>query len=93
VVVLSCQVQVYLPESRSLKDKRQVVTSLKERIRGRFNVSVAEVDHHDLWQRATLGFAAVSTAMDHASEVLSKAVRLIEHDGRVQVLDCTFEAC
>lgn len=85
------QVQVYLPESRSLKDKRQVVKSLKDRIHGKFNVSVSEVEYHDLWQRSTLGLAVVSTAASHAGEVLDQVVRFIEHDGRVQVLDCAFE--
>jgi len=91
VVVLACEAQVFLPESRSLKDKRQIVTSLKERIRGRFNVSVAEVDHHDLWQRSTLGLAVVSTATDHANEVLAKTVNFIEQDRRVQLLDYSIQ--
>ena len=83
--------QIYLPESRSLKDKRQVVKSLKERLHSRFNVSVAEIDHNDLWQRSALGFAVVSTALDHANEVLSKAVNFIEQDRRVQMLDYSIE--
>ena len=91
MVVLTCEVQIYLPESRSLKDKRQVVKSLKERLHSRFNVSVAEIDHNDLWQRSALGFAVVSTALDHANEVLSKAVNFIEQDRRVQMLDYSIE--
>ena len=89
--MLTCQIQIYLPESGSLKNKRQVVKSLKERIRNRFNVSVAEVDHGQLWQRSTLGVAIVSTALQHANEVLSKAVNFVEQDGRVQILDYSIE--
>jgi len=92
VVVMTCQVQLYLSESRSLKDKRQVVKSLKERIRGRFNVSVAEVEYHDLWQRSTLALAVVSTAGGHANEVLDQVVRFIGQDRRVQLLDYAIEA-
>lgn len=89
---MTCEVQVYLPESRSLKDKRQVVKSLKDRIRGRFNVSVAEVEHHDLWQRSTLALAVVSTATAHAGEVLDQVVRFIAQDRRLQLLDYAIEA-
>jgi uncharacterized protein YlxP (DUF503 family) len=85
------QVQLYLAESRSLKDKRQVVKSLKERIRGRFNVAVAEVEFQELWQRCTLGLAAISNEADHAGQILDEVVRFIEQDLRVQVLNCDIE--
>ena len=83
------EVQLYLPESRSLKDKRQVLKSLKDRLHNRFNLSVAEVDFSELWQRSTLAFAVVSNGMDHAQEVTSKAIRCIEDETRVQVLDAS----
>ena len=85
------EVQLYLPESRSLKDKRQVLKSLKDRLHNRFNASVAEVGFNELWQRSTVAFAVVSNGMDHADEVISKAIRFIEDDGRVQVLDASVE--
>ena len=88
---MSCQVDLHLPESRSLKDKRRVVQSLKERIQSRFNVSVAEVEYQDLWQRCTLAAAVVSTAADHAHQVLDSLVRFIEGDFRVQLLDYMVE--
>ena len=88
---MACELDLYLPGSQSLKDKRQVLKSLKDRIRNRFSVSVAEVDHNDLWQRSVLGMAVVSTATNHANEVLSKAVRFVEQDLRVEVLDYSIE--
>ena len=84
---MSCLVQVYIGDSQSLKDKRQVINSLKERIRNRFNVSIAEVGDHELWQRSALGVAVVSTTVQHCDEVLSKIVNFIEADHRVQLLD------
>ena len=87
MVVLSCKVQLYLPESRSLKGKRQVIKSLKDRLHNRFNISVAEVDDTELWQRCTLGLAVVSGAMDHAQQVLTQAVNFIEQDVRLHLLD------
>ena len=59
MIVGVCTVEIHLPFSHSLKDKRKVLKSLKDRLR-RHNVSVAEVDAQDLWQRSVLGIAAVS---------------------------------
>jgi uncharacterized protein len=55
--------EIVLQNSHSLKDKRQVVKSLKDRLRGKFNVAVAEIDSQDLWQRAVV--AAVTVSSDH----------------------------
>jgi uncharacterized protein YlxP (DUF503 family) len=52
--------EIYIPEAHSLKDKRQVLRSLKDRLRGRFNVAVAELDGQDSWQRATIGIVTLS---------------------------------
>lgn len=93
MVVMSAEVQLYLPESRSLKDKRQVLNSLKGRICSRFEVAVAEVDHQELRQRGSLGLAAVSNAVRHGEEVLNEVIRFIEQDLRVQVLDFYIEQC
>ncbi|MBI2503110.1 MAG: DUF503 domain-containing protein [Candidatus Latescibacteria bacterium] len=88
---MTCQAQIFLSESRSLKDKRQVVKSLKDRIRNRFNVAVAEVEYQELWQRSTLGLAAISTEGNHANEVLDQVIRFIEQDPRIQLLDYELE--
>ena len=71
-------VELHLPDVGSLKGKRHVLKGLKEKVRARFEVSVAEVDHHDVWQRATLAVACVSHESRHANEVVSKAVDFIE---------------
>lgn len=65
-------VRLRLPENQSLKGKRQVVKSVIQRVRNRFNVSVAEVEDQDLWQVATIGVACVSNSAAHVNEVLSK---------------------
>lgn len=52
--------EIHLPHSHSLKEKRQVLRKLKERLRARFNVAVAELDHQDTWQRALVGIVSVS---------------------------------
>ena len=53
--------ELHLPEAHSLKEKRFVVRKIKDRLRSRFNVAVAELDHQDLWQRALLGVVSISS--------------------------------
>ena len=69
--------ELHIPHALSLKDKRSVVRSLRDRLRSKFEISVAEVDHHDVWQRATLALACVSGDSRHANEVISKAMDYI----------------
>jgi uncharacterized protein len=62
--------ELRLENSHSLKDKRHVVQSLKDRLRGKFNVAVAEIDYQDLWQRAAVAAVTVSSDRVHAEKVL-----------------------
>ena len=70
--------KAHLPESSSLKAKRQTARSLTARLRNQFNVAVAEVDDNDLWQRLTLGVCCVSNDSAHANEMLSRVVSFVE---------------
>lgn len=72
--------------AQSLKEKRRVVKSLKDRLHGRFNVSVAETAHHDLWQRAELTACVVATEAAHADSVLESADRLVNQETRARVI-------
>lgn len=83
-----CRLMLHLPDSSSLKDKRQVARSLSDRIRNQFNVAVAEVEDHDLWQRLTLAVCCVSTDAAHANEMVSKVVAFVEESRRdLELLD------
>lgn len=64
-----------------------VVRSLKERIQHRFKLSVAETDHQDVWTRAQIAAAVVSSDARHAEEVLDQVSRMVEQNGRALVLD------
>jgi uncharacterized protein YlxP (DUF503 family) len=87
-----CRVKLRFPENLSLKGKRQILKSITTRLRSKFNVSVAEVDDHELWQLATLGICCVSNNSRYTNEVLSKAVDFIVN-GRfeVEILDYEIE--
>jgi uncharacterized protein len=87
MVVGVLTLEIHLPASNSLKAKRSVLNHVKERIRSRFNVSVAEVDHQDLWQRAALGVAAVSGEGAVLDRVLRDVLSVVEREDRLTVLD------
>jgi hypothetical protein len=70
-------VELFMPMSQSLKDKRMVLRRLKDRL-GAFNVAVAEVAHQDVWQRAGLGIVTVGTSDDIVEQSLTKALAEIE---------------
>ena len=61
---------IHIPEAHSLKDKRQVLRSLKDRLRGKFNVAVAELDGQDSWQRAVVGVVSLSNNAAHLEQAL-----------------------
>jgi uncharacterized protein len=71
----------------SLKEKRSVIKSLKDRLHDKFNISVAETGHHDLWQRAELTACLVSNDKKHAESVLANADSLIQAEPRARVID------
>ena len=76
-----------IPGCGSLKEKRHVVKTLTAGIRQKFNVSVAEVDHHDLWQRTALAVAVASGEGFHARRVLHEVEKLVERWAEVEVID------
>ncbi len=87
-----CRIRFRIPENESLKDKRRVLKSITSRVANKFNVSVAEVDDHDLWQVATIGISCVSNDKRHANEILSKVVDYINNARlEIEVLDYNIE--
>jgi len=87
-----CRISLRLPENLSLKGKRRVLKSIITRVRSKFNVSMAEVDDHELWQLATLGICCVSNDGRYTNEVLSKVVDFIVNSRfDVEILDYEIE--
>lgn len=91
MVVGLCTVELFISESRSLKDKRQVLHSLKDRLHGKFNLSVAEVDGQDLWQKAVLGMACVANEGGHVNQVIEQALNVIKGMPAVEVVRTKLE--
>ncbi len=72
------QITLHLPDSQSLKDKRQIIKSILARVRNRFEVAIAEVEEQDRWQIAVLGLSCVSNSKQHSEEILERVRRYIE---------------
>jgi uncharacterized protein YlxP (DUF503 family) len=95
MAIITLRLELVIEQAQSLKDRRQVVRSLKDKLRHGFNISVAELDEAVTWQSATIGVAAISNSRDYLSglmrQVENAAVR-IANDLGAQVSDswCTF---
>ena len=81
------EARLSLPGARSLKDKRQVIKSLKDRVRQRVNVSVAEVDYQYVWQSAALAFVTVAAERIPVDQRLSELQAFLRSDPRAILLD------
>jgi len=87
VVVGSLRVRLLLRESRSLKDKRQVIRSVKDRLHNHFNVAVAEIEALDNRQLVVLGIAAVSNESSHVQEILGHVLAALRAHPVAEMLD------
>ena len=84
-------VVLYLHAAESLKDKRQIIKSLIETTRQKFNISIAEVDDLDKWRKATIGIACVANDKAFVNRVLDKVVNTLENNPAVEVGEVELE--
>jgi uncharacterized protein YlxP (DUF503 family) len=88
--IASLTLEIRIEGAHSLKDKRQVVRSLKDKLRAHFNVSVAELEETDLWQRATIGVVAISSSRDYLQgqmQLIERQAVKIANDNGAEVVD------
>lgn len=85
-----CTIDLHIPDSQSLKGKRHILKSLKDRVRKSFNVSIAE-DAEDLWQRTTLAVATINNDKRHINKTLDLIVGMIRGNPSVEILDYRIE--
>ena len=78
MVIGISRIEIFLPENHSLKEKRHAMTRIVERTKGKFNISIMEIDQTNLWQKATVGFAVVGVKQDHVSSTIDNVSRYIE---------------
>lgn len=82
---------LHLLEADSLKSKRLLIKSLKDRIRNRYNVSIAEVDAHNLWQRSVIAMACVANEKRLINQIFEDVRKLIQSIPSVELIDSTME--
>jgi uncharacterized protein len=91
MVVGILTVSVSIPQANSLKDKRRVLKSIKDRVRNGFNVSVAEIGEQDIWRTGVLGIAVISEDATYANGVLSRVQDLIRDRSDAIMTNCELE--
>ena len=85
--------ELYLPENQSLKEKRMILRSLKDTLRRQFNISVAEADEHDLWQRCRLDVAGIGQDRRYVNGQLSGVVEWVRRQRSVELTDYELTWC
>ncbi|MBN1541216.1 DUF503 domain-containing protein [candidate division KSB1 bacterium] len=85
------QIELFIPESQSLKAKRFVLSSIKTRLRNKFNISVAEIDQNEKWQRAVLGIALVGNERRFLDKSVNQILNLLYAEAELQVLNHQLE--
>lgn len=91
MIIGVCSIKLKIYAATSLKDKRQAVKSIIGRIQSRFNVSIAEIGENDNWQISLIGFSCVTNDTNHANQVISKVLKFIDGDSRVEIIDHCIE--
>lgn len=91
MIIGTLNIRLVLRAARSLKDKRRVVKGLKDRLRRKFNVSIAEVDHQDSPARAAIGVAMVGTDRRYVNSVLSKVIDALRYTPGAELVDYELE--
>ncbi len=91
MIVGALKVDIKIPGANSLKEKRHVLRSLKDNIRNKFNVAVSEVGHQDIWQRAAIGIAGVSSDRLFIEKEMARALQYIESRGDIEVIDASLD--
>ena len=85
------EIALRIPGASSLKDRRSVVSSIKQRIRSRFNISVIDCSEDGKWQMARLGFAAAVLSESAAQQIRQNVITFIERDGRADIVDIAID--
>jgi len=91
MIVGLCTVELRFPDAQSLKNKRKVLVSLKTKLQNQFNISIAEIDENDLWQKATLGIASVANETARVNQTLDHVLNVIRGNPSLELLRSQIE--
>ena len=91
MILAWAKISMRIPGMKSLKDKRRIIKSLKDSIFAKFKISISEVDENDIWQRATLGLAIVSSDRSYAQKSLDMILQLISQNTSLEIIHRDFQ--
>ena len=91
MIIGACELKLQIFEANSLKEKRQAIKSIMGRLKSRFNISIAEVGLNDSWKTTIIGFACVTNDSQYANEIISKVLKFIDGDSRVEIIEYEIE--
>jgi hypothetical protein len=89
--LLLCTAEIFLPHSRSLKEKRRIIHRIKDRSRNRYNISCSEVEYQEKWQRSTIVFACVGNDGDGIHRIFEKIRNDIESNPEIEIINFKVE--
>ena len=91
MVLAWAKISMRIPGIKSLKEKRRIIKSLKDRVFNKFKISISEVDENDIWQRATIGLAIVSSDRSYVQKSLDMVFQLISQNTYLEVIRRDFQ--
>ena len=91
MIIGVCTLEFHLPACRSLKEKRKFLSSFRTRVSNRFNVAVSELDHHDRWQRSTIGLVSLAAGRKPIDKMFQKILGEAERQGEAQLISVKIE--
>ncbi len=93
MIVAIGSIDLHFPEAHCLKDKRRILKSLIDRVRARFNCSIAEVEHMDMWQRSLVGVAIVGNDKQLLMQMGQRIEEILQDDALVRAMSIEWEYC
>ncbi|BAQ10561.1 DUF503 domain-containing protein [Sporosarcina sp. FSL W7-1349] len=90
-MIVYAECTFFIPDAASLKEKRSVLKRMTDRVKNSYNVSIAEIDHQDLWQRTTIALVATASSTDAAEREVRRAVRFLESNPEWELSDFSLD--
>ena len=87
MIIGSCEIELIIYSSNSLKEKRHVIKSIIERLKSRFNISICEIGEQDKWQKSIIGLCTLSNSTRIVDETIDKIINFIENDNRIEIIN------
>ncbi|MFN2363995.1 MAG: DUF503 domain-containing protein [Halarsenatibacteraceae bacterium] len=86
MIVIGLRLDLYLPGVNSLKEKRRLIKSLLDKINNKFNVSIAEIDNQDMWQRSVIGIVSVSNSRKPIERIFTSLIELVDQKSGIELM-------